>query len=177
MNLRVIKKDINYMVDEFVSDAVISMSFHDDNEKAEQIVSLINEVLDLRDEMLSRVSHPEGDKRAYYRNLESILPQPHRRAAQRSRCKIRQSQCNSGQESRVNIRAAAMQMYTNSPIVEGLTFDDVLLIPAHSDVLPREVDITTKLTREISLHTPIVSAAMDTVTEADLAISGDSHRP
>ena len=43
-----------------------------------------------------------------------------------------------------------MQMYTNSPIVEGLTFDDVLLIPAHSDVLPREVDITTKLTREIS---------------------------
>ena len=64
-----------------------------------------------------------------------------------------------------------MQMYTNSPIVEGLTFDDVLLIPAHSDVLPREVDITTKLTREISLHTPIVSAAMDTVTEADLAIA------
>ena len=64
-----------------------------------------------------------------------------------------------------------MQMYTNSPIVEGLTFDDVLLIPAHSDVLPREVDITTKLTREITLHTPIVSAAMDTVTEADLAIA------
>ena len=46
MNLRVIKKDINYMVDEFVSDAVISMSFHNDNEKAEQIVDLINEVLD-----------------------------------------------------------------------------------------------------------------------------------
>ena len=64
MNLRVIKKDINYMVDEFVSDAVISMSFHDDNEKAEQIVSL---------EMLSRVSHPEGDKRAYYRNLTDEL--------------------------------------------------------------------------------------------------------
>ena len=73
MNLRVIKKDINYMVDEFVSDAVISMSFHNDNEKAEQIVDLINEVLDLRDEMLSRVSHPEGDKRAYYRNLTDEL--------------------------------------------------------------------------------------------------------
>ena len=69
MNLRVIKKDINYLADEFVSDAVISMSFHDDNEKAEQIVDLINEVLDLKDGILSRVSHPEGDKRAYYRNL------------------------------------------------------------------------------------------------------------
>ena len=64
-----------------------------------------------------------------------------------------------------------MQIYTNSPIVEGLTFDDVLLIPAHSDVLPREVDVSTRLTREITLHTPIVSAAMDTVTEADLAIA------
>ena len=64
-----------------------------------------------------------------------------------------------------------MQIYTNSPIVEGLTFDDVLLIPAHSDVLPREVDVSTRLTREIRLHTPIVSAAMDTVTEADLAIA------
>ena len=64
-----------------------------------------------------------------------------------------------------------MQIYTNSPIIEGLTFDDVLLIPAHSDVLPREVDVSTRLTREITLHTPIVSAAMDTVTEADLAIA------
>ena len=45
-----------------------------------------------------------------------------------------------------------MQIYTNSPIIEGLTFDDVLLIPAHSDVLPREVDVTTKLTREITLR-------------------------
>ena len=64
-----------------------------------------------------------------------------------------------------------MQMYTNSPIVEGLTFDDVLLIPAHSDVLPREVDLTTQLPREISLPTPIVSAATDTVTEADPTIA------
>lgn len=73
MNLRVIKKDINYIVDEFVSDAVISMSFHDDNEKSEQIVGLINDVLDLRDEVLSKVSHPEGDKKAYYRNLTDEL--------------------------------------------------------------------------------------------------------
>ena len=59
-----------------------------------------------------------------------------------------------------------MQTFTNSPIIEGLTFDDVLLIPAHSEVLPRSVDVSTKFTRDITLQTPIVSAAMDTVTEA-----------
>ena len=64
-----------------------------------------------------------------------------------------------------------MQTFTNSPIIEGLTFDDVLLIPAHSEVLPRSVDVSTKFTREITLQTPIVSAAMDTVTEAELAIA------
>jgi len=53
----------------------------------------------------------------------------------------------------------------------GLTFDDVLLIPAKSDVLPGEVDLTTKLTRNIKINIPIVSAAMDTVTEANLAIA------
>lgn len=54
---------------------------------------------------------------------------------------------------------------------EGLTFDDVLLVPAYSEVLPREVNISTKLTKDITLNTPIVSAAMDTVTEANLAIA------
>ncbi len=54
---------------------------------------------------------------------------------------------------------------------EGLTFDDVLLQPAFSQVLPREVSIKSKLTREISLNVPIVSAAMDTVTEKKLAIA------
>ena len=54
---------------------------------------------------------------------------------------------------------------------EGLTFDDVLLMPAFSQVLPRDVDITTQLTRSISLNLPMVSAAMDTVTEASLAIA------
>ena len=53
----------------------------------------------------------------------------------------------------------------------GLTFDDVLLLPAKSDVLPKDVDISTKLTRNIKLDIPVVSAAMDTVTEARLAIS------
>jgi len=56
-------------------------------------------------------------------------------------------------------------------IQEALTFDDVLLVPAHSTVLPREVELKTKLTRGISLNIPLVSAAMDTVTEARLAIA------
>ncbi|MDD5911496.1 MAG: IMP dehydrogenase [Bacteroidales bacterium] len=64
-----------------------------------------------------------------------------------------------------------MQTFVNSPIAEGLTFDDVLLIPARSEVLPRSVDVSTHFTRDITLKTPIVSAAMDTVTEAELAIA------
>lgn len=56
-------------------------------------------------------------------------------------------------------------------IQEALTFDDVLLVPAHSIVLPREVEIKTQLTRTIALNIPLVSAAMDTVTEARLAIA------
>jgi IMP dehydrogenase len=56
-------------------------------------------------------------------------------------------------------------------IAEGLTFDDVLLVPAKSFVLPRDVDLKTKLTTEINLNIPILSAAMDTVTESELAIS------
>ncbi|MBL1274503.1 MAG: IMP dehydrogenase [Ectothiorhodospiraceae bacterium] len=54
---------------------------------------------------------------------------------------------------------------------EALTFDDVLLIPAHSTVMPKEVSLVTRLTREITLNIPLISAAMDTVTEARLAIS------
>lgn len=56
-------------------------------------------------------------------------------------------------------------------VQEALTFDDVLLVPAHSTVLPRDVDLTTRLTREISLNIPLVAAAMDTVTESRLAIA------
>ena len=54
---------------------------------------------------------------------------------------------------------------------EGLTFDDVLLIPAYSEIMPRQVDITSRFSRNIKLNIPVVSAAMDTVTEACLAIS------
>ncbi|HQW92545.1 MAG TPA: IMP dehydrogenase [Ferruginibacter sp.] len=54
---------------------------------------------------------------------------------------------------------------------EGLTFDDVLLMPAYSQILPREVNISTPLTKTITLHVPLLSAAMDTVTEASLAIA------
>ena len=54
---------------------------------------------------------------------------------------------------------------------EALTFDDVLLLPAYSEVLPKMVDLKTRLTRGIELNLPIVSAAMDTVTESQMAIT------
>ena len=59
----------------------------------------------------------------------------------------------------------------NKIIGEGLTFDDVLLVPQKSNVLPREVDVSSQLTRKLRLNIPIVSAAMDTVTESKLAIA------
>ena len=64
-----------------------------------------------------------------------------------------------------------MAKYVNREIPEGLTFEDVLLVPAHSDVIPRDVDVSTVFSADIKLHTPIISAAMDTVTEADMAIA------
>ena len=56
-------------------------------------------------------------------------------------------------------------------IPEALTFDDVLLMPAESAVLPAEVDTSTRLTNSIPLNIPLISAAMDTVTESDMAIA------
>ena len=56
-------------------------------------------------------------------------------------------------------------------VKEALTFDDVLLIPAESDVLPKDIDLTTVLARDIVLNTPIMTAAMDTVTESRMAIA------
>lgn len=68
------------------------------------------------------------------------------------------------------IRKSPVAATTTAKIpLEGLTFDDVLLMPAYSQVLPREVDIRTKLTKDITLNIPILSAAMDTVTDAALA--------
>ena len=61
--------------------------------------------------------------------------------------------------------------YSGKFVKEGLTFDDVLLIPAESHVLPKETDISTHITKNIKLNTPILTAAMDTVTEADMAIA------
>ncbi len=62
-------------------------------------------------------------------------------------------------------------MLSSKFIGEGLTYDDVLLVPAYSEVLPREVNLSSQFTRNIRLNTPIISAAMDTVTESALAIS------
>ncbi|MCK4295057.1 MAG: IMP dehydrogenase, partial [Candidatus Marinimicrobia bacterium] len=62
-------------------------------------------------------------------------------------------------------------MDTKKIVSEGFTFDDVLLIPAQSNILPREVVLGTNLTKKIRLNIPILSAAMDTVTEGDMAIA------
>lgn len=64
-----------------------------------------------------------------------------------------------------------MSLDSNKIIGEGLTYDDVLLVPSYSEVLPREVDITSYFTKKIKLNTPVCSAAMDTVTEYRLAIA------
>ncbi len=64
-----------------------------------------------------------------------------------------------------------MTAHNNKILGEGLTYDDVLLVPAYSEVLPREVNIQSKFTRNITINVPIVSAAMDTVTESRMAIA------
>jgi IMP dehydrogenase len=64
-----------------------------------------------------------------------------------------------------------MSFITDKILYEGLTFDDVLLVPSYSEVLPREVDLSSLFSRNIRLNTPVVSAAMDTVTEDELAIA------
>lgn len=64
-----------------------------------------------------------------------------------------------------------MSLNNLAQITEGLTYDDVLLAPAYSEVLPREVSLKSKFTKLIDINTPIVSAAMDTVTESAMAIA------
>ena len=63
------------------------------------------------------------------------------------------------------------KIYEERFVGEGLTFDDVLLVPAESNVLPADVDLRTRLTNSISLNVPVMSAAMDTVTEYRMAIA------
>ena len=63
------------------------------------------------------------------------------------------------------------ELYSSRFVGEGLTFDDVLLVPAESDILPADVDLTTQLTKKIRLNIPVMSAAMDTVTEYRMAIA------
>ncbi len=62
-------------------------------------------------------------------------------------------------------------MATSKILLEGLTYDDVLLVPAYSEILPREVSIKSRFTKNISINTPVISAAMDTVTESAMAIA------
>ena len=68
-----------------------------------------------------------------------------------------------------------MKNLSDKIIFEALTFDDVLLVPGYSKVLPRDVNITTQFTRNITLNAPIVSAAMDTVTESGTAAGAARH--
>ena len=70
-----------------------------------------------------------------------------------------------------NLKSATNGSNSSRLFGEGLTFDDVLLMPAYSDILPRDVNISTHLTKDIIINVPILSAAMDTVTEANLAIA------
>jgi len=69
------------------------------------------------------------------------------------------------------LKPSLMSFLEDKIVYEGLTFDDVLILPAYSEVLPREVDLSSMFSRNIKINTPIVSAAMDTVTEAELAIA------
>lgn len=85
-------------------------------------------------------------------------------------CCNTENRCNFARQI-IDRNLFAMPLDTSKFLFEALTYDDVLLVPAYSEVLPRDTKTSSQLTRNIQLNIPIVSAAMDTVTEADLAIA------
>lgn len=80
-------------------------------------------------------------------------------------------QLNDNPVTTSGVNLVAMTAHNHKVLGEGLTYDDVLLVPAYSEVLPREVSIRSRFSRNISLNVPVVSAAMDTVTESAMAIA------
>ena len=71
----------------------------------------------------------------------------------------------------IKLTHITMSLLTDKVVTEGLTFDDVLLVPSYSEILPRDVNLKTRFSRNITMNIPIVSAAMDTVSESKMAIA------
>ncbi len=69
MNLRVIKKDVKFLVDEYVSDALIGMCYAKDDQKREKLAASLNTALDIHDETIAKINRPDGNKKAYYNTL------------------------------------------------------------------------------------------------------------
>src|SRR5260221_580608 len=92
----------------------------------------------------------------------------HERAGRRPTLRIRLRTMHSRLDPPSTVSQPPMQ---ERIIYNGITFDDVLLEPGYSDVLPRDADVRTQLTRNIPLNVPIVSSPMDTVTESELAVA------
>jgi IMP dehydrogenase/GMP reductase len=108
-------------------------------------------------------------------DVASFRGRRRRRGIRKIQLQVRRRHGKEGYRLPLFLYNGALSSITRVPAMrileEALTFDDVLLVPAHSDFLPRDADLSTQLTRSIRLNLPILSAAMDTVTEARLAIT------
>lgn len=82
-----------------------------------------------------------------------------------------QEKFEAGRKETIKVQNAFILMWESKFSKEGLTFDDVLLVPAKSEVLPRDVDLSVELTKTLKLNIPVISAGMDTVTESAMAIA------